>query len=132
MIDMFTDNMFLWGTQKTARLMAGHGMTVYQYILSYEGSLSSGFGVDHSEDWFYLFNPPYSSLTDTDLKVRNLLAGSWVNFALNGNPNSDVTAWEKCESGSYPLRYLNITGPAPTMEARPELGDRMNFWESLL
>ena len=134
MIDMFTDNIFLWGTQKMARLMAGHGMDVYQYIFSYEGSLSSGFGVNHSEDRIYLFNPPYSSLTDTDREVRNFLAESWVNFAMTGNPNNpDVTTrWEKCVLENYPIHYLNITGPSPTMEGRPELGDRMDFRESLM
>ena len=42
MLDMFTDCDFLFGTYKTIRYMLQQNMNVYQYILSYEGSLSSG------------------------------------------------------------------------------------------
>ena len=42
MLDMFTDSDFLSGTYKTIRYMLQQNMNVYQYVLSYEGSLSSG------------------------------------------------------------------------------------------
>jgi len=135
MINMFTDSIFLWGTQKTISFMLEHGMVVFQYVLSYEGSLSSGFGVDHNEDWIYLFNPPFASLANTDLVVRKMVTNAWTNFAINGNPNSvssGLPEWEKCSSGQYPIKYYNISGPAPAMEARPEIGSRLKVWESFL
>ena len=134
-INMFTDNIFLWGTQKTISLMLEQGMTVYQYVLSYEGSLSSGFGVDHNEDWIYLFNPPFSSLPKNDLIVRNIVTGAWTNFAISGNPNSrdlNLPEWERCSSGQFPIKYYNISGFNPAMEARPDIGNRLKLWESFL
>ena len=64
MIDMLTDSFFLFGTQKSIKYMQDQGMNVYQYVLSYEYSQGSGFGVNHAEDTTYIFNPPFGVRPD--------------------------------------------------------------------
>ena len=61
---MFTDSGFLYGTFKTINYLIQHGVTVYQYILTYEGehSFSEVYsvpptGVCHADDLLYLWNP---------------------------------------------------------------------------
>ena len=144
MINMLTDTGFLWGTQKTLQLMVEHGMTVYQYIMSYTGSLSSGYpgGVAHGEELIYLFDPsqaPYNHtdpLPTADYEVTTYMTWAWVNFARTGNPNLDWRPihqeWEPCTKGQFPIPYLNITGSDPSMGASIEVGDRFQFWENLL
>ena len=66
MFDLYTDAMFLYSTYKTVNYMVQYGVTVYQYLLTYEGerSFSELFGVDpvgvcHGDDMFYLWDPVY-------------------------------------------------------------------------
>ena len=143
MINMLTDTGFLWGTQKTIKLMVEHGMTVYQYIMTYVGSLSSGYpgGVAHGEELIYLFDPfgpPYNHtdpLPPKDAEVAEYMTSAWVNFAKTGNPNVPGKMhhqWEPCTNTHFPMEYLNITGPEPTMYANEEVGERVEFWESIL
>ena len=104
-------------------------------MLSYQGSLNSGYGVDHFEEGVYLFNPPNSNLTKDDLGVREILVSGWANFAKTGTPNVPTTDfWQKSSwKGSWPVNYMNITGPYSfAMEARPETAKRVEFWEGFL
>ena len=64
LFDMFTDSGFLYGTYKTINYLMKNGVTVYQYILSYEGEFSFSeiygvppTGVCHADDQLYLWNP---------------------------------------------------------------------------
>ena len=64
LFDMFTDSGFLYGTYKTINYLMKKGVTVYQYILSYEGEFSFSeiygvppTGVCHADDQLYLWNP---------------------------------------------------------------------------
>ena len=64
LFDMFTDSGFLYGTYKTINYLMTKGVTVYQYILSYEGEFSFSEiygvppnGVCHADDQLYLWNP---------------------------------------------------------------------------
>jgi hypothetical protein len=61
---LFTDSGFLYGTYKTINYLIEKGVTVYQYILSYEGEFSFSEiygvppnGVCHADDQLYLWNP---------------------------------------------------------------------------
>ena len=113
MLDMFTDCDFLFGTYKTIRYMLQQNMNVYQYILSYEGSLSSGYGVTHAEDLVYLFDPPFGTdeqLSEEDQQVRNVMMSAWTNFAEFGDPKN---GWTKSILDSD-QQYWNITGALPT------------------
>lgn len=130
MLDMFTDCDFLFGTYKTIRYMLQQNMNVYQYILSYEGSLSSGYGVTHAEDLVYLFDPPFGTdeqLSEEDQQVRNVMMSAWTNFAEFGDPKN---GWTKSILDSD-QQYWNITGALPSMEGRQEVKNRMKFWDQL-
>ena len=141
MIDILTDDTFLWGTQKAIQLMLRHSMTVYQYMLTYQGASVAHPGVSHEDELVYLFDPiapPYNHtapLPTKDLEVSKFMTNAWVNFAKMGNPNTPGMMhqqWKKCTDGEYPIPYLNISGPEPTMDASEEVGYRVKFWESLL
>ena len=130
MLDMFTDCDFLFGTYKTIRYMLQQNMNVYQYILSYEGSLSSGYGVTHGEDLVYLFDPPFGTdepISEEDQQVRNVMMSAWTNFAEFGDPKN---GWTKSILDSD-QQYWNITGALPSMEGRQEVKNRMTFWDQL-
>ena len=72
---MFTDAGFLYGTYKTIDYLIKHGVTVYQYILTYEGEYSFSEiysvppnGVCHADDLLYLWNPSFlGPLTGEDV-----------------------------------------------------------------
>ena len=75
MIKMFTDASFLFGIHNGIRYLLKHGVTVYQYVLTYQGeySLSNLFqvptvGVCHADDLLYIFGPVFGN--DIPLKVR--------------------------------------------------------------
>ena len=64
LFDLFTDSGFLYGTYKTINYLMKKEVTVYQYILSYEGEFSFSEiygvppnGVCHADDQLYLWNP---------------------------------------------------------------------------
>ena len=75
LFDMFTDAGFLYGTYKTIDYLIKHGVTVYQYILTYEGEYSFSEiysvppnGVCHADDLLYLWNPSFlGPLTGEDV-----------------------------------------------------------------
>ena len=64
LFDMMTDSFFLYGTYRTINYLVTHGITVFQYIFTYQGrySFSNAFdlptiGVCHADDLLYLFDP---------------------------------------------------------------------------
>ena len=77
-IDMFTDASFQYCTHETINYLVQYGVTVYQYILSYEGKYSFstldgvpvGTGVTHGDDLFYLWDMPY--LTDLGYNIGKI------------------------------------------------------------
>ena len=106
MVNLFTDNTFLWGTQKTISLMLGHGVKVYQYILTHQAfglahRLVLPYGVCHAEDLLFLFDPYQIPLLRKDREVGDLMARAWTNFAKTGDPNdpSSPHVWERCLKG---------------------------------
>ena len=106
MVNLFTDNTFLWGTQKTISLMLGHGVKVYQYILTHQAfglahRLVLPYGVCHAEDLLFLFDPYQIPLLRKDREVGDLMARAWTNFAKTGDPNDPSTphVWERCLKG---------------------------------
>ena len=77
MFDMFTDAGQLYGTYKMINYLVKHGVTVYEYILTYEGaySLTQLFGVDsvgvcHADDLFYIWQSDDFPLPVEDSLVR--------------------------------------------------------------
>ena len=77
-INMFTDASFQYCTHETINYLVQYGVTVYQYILTYEGKYSFstldgvpvGTGVTHGDDLFYLWDMPY--LTDLGYNIGKI------------------------------------------------------------
>ena len=130
LIDMFTDSDFLYGTYKTIRYFLDQNMTVFPYILTYQGTYSPN-GVDHGHDIMYLFDPCFGrelNLTDTDIVFRNDMSSAWINFANLGDPappGSGIT-WTATNS---PNKFFNFSLGLPTMTTNPEIRKRMELWD---
>ena len=141
LIDMFTDADFLYGTYKTIKYCLDQDMTIFQYILTYQGIFSftqnygiAPMGVCHLDDLIYLFDPCLSlnlRLPQNDWLVRELMTSAWINFATTGDPtppNSGLS-WTPMES---PNNFFNISGPYPVMTNNQEIQSRMEFWDRVL
>ena len=136
LIDISTDAIFLYGTYKTAGFLIQNGVTVYQYILSYEGDFSfgNGYGVNHGDDLLYLWNYANIPLTEQDIIVQNIMTTAWANFAIFGDPTppgmSDFS-WSPLQSVSD-FQFWNISGPNPTMDHSVYLQNRMELWQQII
>ena len=142
-IDMFTDAGFLFGTYKTIEHFLKQGMTVYQYILSYQGKFSFSqfvgiepIGVCHIDDLFYLWNPVLGkdlTLPDNDKSVRDLMTSAWTNFAKIGDPTPPDCglSWVPNEYGKDYV-YWNISSSLPVMEKSQKIQERMDLWDKVM
>ena len=142
MFDMLTDANFLYGTYKTINHLVRYGVTVYQYILSYEGQFSwsqlhgidDPMGVCHCDDLYYLWNPVLGMelhLPEEDMSVREVMVTAWSNFAIYGDPTPQDSGLSWTESDSD-LRYWNISGPLPCMDSSKEIQERMLLWDQVV
>jgi para-nitrobenzyl esterase len=90
------DLRFGWDMWTWARLQARHGSApAYAYLFAQrppfpEGSVYQGWGATHFAELWYTFGHldqeawPWS---ESDRTLADAIAGYWVNFARNGNPN---------------------------------------------
>jgi len=150
--DMFTDAVFASSSHQVARLLCRNKRTVYKYLFTYRGSISSTdflfsglwsstktflqallripwFGVSsgsaHVDELFYLFQvTPILELliTETDQAMSRSMVTWWTNFAKTGNPDPD---WEMARKGED-YRYWVIDTHS-NMEDRQELV-RLEQW----
>ena len=139
--DMFTDAGFLYGTRKTIDYFLAQNMTVYEYILTYQGefSLSEVFGVSpegvcHGDDLLYLWDPvsPLGNISQPlDLQVRESVVSAWTNFATFGNPTppGSNVLWEPSDVSH---NYWNISGLTPSMGHSVEIDKRMEKWHQVV
>jgi hypothetical protein len=81
-IDMFTDAGFQYGTHKTINLLVEQNVTLYQYLLTYQGEYSAsvlfggtppGNGVCHGDDIIYLWVAKASGTADITDIFGNIL-----------------------------------------------------------
>ena len=141
--NLFTDGAFLFDTHKTINYLTEAGVTVYEYIMTYQGEYSltslSGFGpvgVCHADELLYLFTPAFSTnitLNAEDIEVKNVMVKAWTNFAKFGDPtppNSDFS-WTPRSSQDQVHHFLNISGPNPTMDTSQDIEDRIAEWETI-
>jgi len=142
-MDLLTDSWFLYGTYKTVKYMTEHNVTVYQYVLSYEGQYSytmlfgqPSFGVAHVDDIMYLFDPNFiaPTLNEDDATVRNIMVTAWTNFAANGEPTStdSESSWNEQTCSECVQSYWNISGASPGMATSTAINERMEFWDSIM
>ena len=93
-IDMFTDAGFQYGTHQTINLLVEQNVTLYQYLLTYQGEYSAsvffggtppGNGVCHGDDLIYLWVAKASGTADiSDLlgNVFNILSSHHLRYFL--------------------------------------------------
>ena len=140
-IDSQTDSFCLYGTYKTVELFLQNGITVYHYILTYEGHFSFSqyngvepMGVAHADDLFYLWNFNNTEIYGTDITVQNIMTTAWTNFATYGDPTppgmSDLS-WIPLQIVSD-FKYWNISGENPTMDQSGYLQNRMKIWKETI
>ena len=142
MFDMYTDSGFLYGTYRTINYLIEKDVTVYQYILTYEGeySFSQLFyvppnGVCHADDLLYLWNPSFlGPLSGDDLVVRDVMSSAWTNFAIYGDPTppGSYLSWTPVDPKSELQNYWNISGTNPTMATSHEIHNRMMLWDQIM
>ena len=149
LVQMITDSFGLYGVHKAMKAFVSTGMTVYHYILTYEGDYSylelyglPHLGVCHADDLIYLFRPIFDNnwnssepfLFGTDKEVSSTMTSAWTNFVAFGDPTPPSEAshnsWLPVEQENF--RYWNISGPFPQMEYSEVIAERMNFWFNLL
>jgi carboxylesterase type B len=137
-LEMMTDAWFLHGTWETVKWMAEQNLTVYHYILTYEGqfdfaSLIAGFkvGAGHADDLLYLWD--FLPLNEDDKLVRDIMVSAWTSFAANGDPTPPDSglSWEKQSCSNCVQAYWNISGPFPEMASSNDINERMEFWNTL-
>ena len=143
MIYMMTDASFLFGIHNGIRYWQKYGVTVFQYLLTYQGeySLSNAFGlptigVCHGDDLKYLYDPVAyvaGELNEEDEFVRNLMTTAWTNFAKYGDPTPPDSEFEWTpQSDGSEHHFFNISGPSSAMASSQFIQDRMTLWDRVL
>merc|ERR1712018_54637 len=125
---MFTDASFLFGIHNGIRYFTKHDVTVYQYLLTYQGvwSFLNTFGIPtqgvcHADDLFYIFEFGLN-FNENDEFNRHLMTTAWTNFAKYGDPtppNSDFE-WTPHPVGQE-HHYFDISGPSSTMTTSQDI-----------
>ena len=138
---MYTDGFCVYGIYKTANYWLKHGVTVYQYVLSYEGSNSftnieygiESIGVAHGDDLFYMFNYEDYKLNKTDQIIREIVVDAWTNFAIFGDPTPPGSEynWKPLTNVEY-FEYFNISGSNSKMDHSEYLQERMKTWQNII
>ena len=150
MLDMMTDAGFLHGTHKSIKYLLAQKITLYHYILTYEGeySFTQLFGVDpagvcHADDLQYQWEPIFNlsspmtgglgPLRGSDLIVRNKIVSAWTNFAKIGDPTPPDSeySWTPLAPGNE-NNFLNISGTTPEMDYSEYIKQRMDIWNVIL
>ena len=138
--DMFTDAGFLYGTFKTINYLLEQDMTVYQYVLTYQGeySFSQVWGVDpagvcHADDLIYIWEPVAfaGTLEGEDVLVRNTITSAWANFATYGDPTppGSESTWTPSD---HQHKYWNIADHEPSMASNNDIMERMELWRQVV
>ena len=142
MFKMFTDASFLFGIHNGIRYLLKHGVTVYQYVLTYQGEYSflnlyniPTMGVCHADDLIYIFDPVFGNrpLNDDDEFVRHLMTSAWTNFAKYGDPTPPDSSFEWTPRPFENVHhYFNISGRDSAMATSEEIEERMTLWDQVL
>ena len=141
--NMMTDR-YWYGTNKMENVLAQQWLIVYQYMFSYKGENSyldpyginsSLYGVTHSDELYYMFNPYWFGvfeLSDEDLKISTMLMELWTDFAKFGDPTPPGAAfsWEPVTVTDH--RYLLIGQDQVKMDQSDEYLRRVQFWDGIM
>lgn len=125
--DIFTLTAFAWPTWTWARLQSRTGKSnVYMYYFDQQQPKEAFMsitprGAQHAAEIKYVLKTMDPKTTaEDDLKLSELMASYWTNFAKHGDPNGkDLPAWSKFTEKNPSVMYLNSTpkqGPVPNLD----------------
>ena len=100
-----TDSMFLNGARNMLYGTEKISSKYYQYFFSRSNQLIPMLGANHALELGYVFNTtalaPKSPAGPTDRAIADSMIRHWVQFAKNGNPNSDeLLTWPAYDTSS--------------------------------
>jgi para-nitrobenzyl esterase len=126
-VDFERDLRFAWDDWAWARLQAKAGLPAYAYRFEQKppfpaGSVRAGWGASHFAELWYVFDHLTQETwawTPADRHLADAMAGYWVNFARNGDPNGPgLPPWPKLQGAEGPVLRLGdpiAAGPPPEL-----------------
>jgi para-nitrobenzyl esterase len=131
--DIFTATAFAWPSWAWARLQSRTGKSkIYMYYFNQQQAklpfmAIAPRGAQHAAEIKYVLkNIDPNTASEGDLKLSELMATYWTNFAKNGNPNGkELPEWPAFTEKNPTVMYLNNT---PKAGAVPNL-DKLELME---
>jgi para-nitrobenzyl esterase len=125
--DIFTATAFAWPSWAWARLQSRNGKSkVYMYYFNQQQQKAPFMsiaprGAQHAAEIKYVLETMDPKTADKDdLKLSELMATYWTNFAKYGDPNGkNLPAWPEFKEKNSSVMYLNSTsnqGPVPKLD----------------
>jgi para-nitrobenzyl esterase len=129
--DIMRDSTFAWPTWAWARLQTQTGKSgVYLYYFDQPLPGSGLAGASHGAEMIYVFKHLKQRTLPwrpEDYQLAEAIAGYWVNFAKNGDPNgSELPVWPAYKDGEPTVMYFKdkpYTGPVPKLERLQTMDD---------
>ena len=146
-----TDAYFTHSNQQVVKLHAQSPAPVYNYLMTYRGSLSlsflfaagdpearaEDFGVSHADDLLYTFKLELGKMSALNTEDDRKFAANWIslisNFAKYGNPtplSGGPTVWRPAQETERTEGYLDIN--LENSEKLTMFPERMEFWNRIL
>ncbi|XP_054287979.1 juvenile hormone esterase-like [Macrosteles quadrilineatus] len=136
-VKLYSDGSFINGVYRAAR---SNRQKTYFYLFSYLGlnsiTYSTGstgrFGAAHADDLYFFFkvNAPADEVP-ADVELSKKLVKMWTNFAQHFDPNGNHLDVHWAPVSTPHIEYLSIGQTNITMEEKPFLPSRMEFWDEL-
>jgi para-nitrobenzyl esterase len=125
--DIFTLTAFAWPSWAWARLQSRTGKSkVFMYYFNQQQPQAPFMsfkprGAQHAAEIKYVLkNIDPKTATEDDLKLSELMATYWTNFAKYGDPNGkELPSWPEFSEKNPSVMYLNNTpeqGPVPNLD----------------
>jgi para-nitrobenzyl esterase len=125
--DIFTATAFAWPTWAWARLQSRTGKSrVFMYYFSQQQPKAPFMsvaprGAQHAAEIKYVLQTmDEKTASEDDLKLSELMATYWTNFAKNGDPNGEnLPVWSEFTEANPTVMYLNNSpkqGPVPALD----------------
>jgi para-nitrobenzyl esterase len=125
--DIFTSTAFAWPSWAWARLQSRNGKSkVFMYYFNQQQPKAPFMsvtprGAQHAAEIKYVLkNIDTKTASEDDLKLSELMATYWTNFAKFGDPNGkDLPAWPEFNEKNPSVMYLSYppkSGPVPNLD----------------
>ncbi|MBX7166932.1 MAG: carboxylesterase family protein [Pirellulales bacterium] len=111
-VDLAGDVIFLAPARYVARSVAKAGASVFTYNFAHRPPAPTGpmFGAHHGAEIPYALDniEIATGARESDIKVRDLMTGYWVQFAKTGNPNFEgAPAWPTVTASEDPVLIIS-------------------------